>query len=239
MAALSLPGILWVWHVSPHWIQELHSNILAFSVHGGLTDPSPASLGSHGGGMMINLQTVVSFFTDDPRIYNPVTYLICAPLLLIWGFVTLRSRPFAARAWLAIAAIAALSMLPVYHHLFDAKLLLLTVPACVMLWAEGGLIGWFALLVNMAGFVLTGDLPWAIFLSFLGKLHLPETGLSGQALLAVQVFPTPLVLLIMGIFYLWVYAWRTFTDKVTYLEGPEVRPVSLDKQPAKFFLASA
>jgi hypothetical protein len=99
-------------------------------------------------------------------------------------------------------------MLPVYHHLYDAKLLLLTVPACAMLWAEGGLVGWLALLVNGAGFVLTGDIPWAILLSLISKLQLSTNGLTGQILTAVQVLPTPLILLVMGVFYLWVYVRR-------------------------------
>ena len=206
--AISLPGVLWVWQVAPHWMQELHSNILAFSVHGGINDPGLASTGGHGLDMLISLQTAISVFRDDPRIYNPASYLICAPLLLLWAFVTLRSRPSFARAWLALAAIAALSMLPVYHRLYDAKLLLLTVPACAMLWAEGGLIGWLALLVNTAGFVLTGDIPWAIFLGLINNPHLPTTWLSGQILMAAQVFPVPLILLVMVIFYLWVYVRR-------------------------------
>jgi hypothetical protein len=99
-------------------------------------------------------------------------------------------------------------MLPVHHHFYDAKLLLLTIPACAMLWAEGGFIGWLALLVNSAGFVLTGDLPWVVVLSLIGRLHLPATRLSGWMVMAVQVFPIPLILLVMGIFYLWVYVRR-------------------------------
>jgi hypothetical protein len=204
--ALSLPAVLWVWRVAPHWIQEMHSNILAFSVHGGLTDPGPTSTGAHGLGMMVNLQTAISYLRDDPHIYNPVSYLIFAPLLLLWVFVTLRSRSTPLRAWLALAAIAALSMLPVYHHLYDAKLLLLTVPACAMLWAEGGLIGRFALLLNTAAFVLTADLPWFIVLSIISHLHLPATELTNKILFGVQALPVPLVLLAMGIFYLWAYA---------------------------------
>ena len=205
-AAISLPGLLWVWRVAPHWIEELHSNIQAFSVHGGITDPGPASTGAHGTGMMINLQTVISFFRDYPRFYNPFSYFICAALLLVWVFVTLRSRPSPARACMAIAAISALTLLPVYHHFYDAKLLLLTVPACAMLWAKGGRIGRLALLVNTAGFVLTGDISWTVILSLIGKLHLPAIGVGGQVLAAMQVFPVPLILLVMSVFYLWVYA---------------------------------
>ncbi len=205
-AALGLPAVLWVWCVAPHWMREIHTNMLAYFVHGGINAPGLDSTGAHGLAMLVNLQAALSIFRDDPRFYNPASYLICAPLLLIWMFVTVRSRTSPARLWLALAAIAAFSMLPVYHRQYDAKLLLLTVPACAMLWAEGGRIGRIALAISTAGFVLTGDLPWAIFLGLIGKLHLPATALAGKMLVAVQVFPVPLILLVMGTFYLWVYA---------------------------------
>jgi hypothetical protein len=169
--------------------------------------------------MVISLQEVISVFWDDPRIYNLATYLVCGPLLLVWIAITLRSRFSSKRAWIALAAIAALSMLPVYHRLYDAKLLLLTVPACAMLWAEGGLMGWLALLVNTAGFVVTGDLPWAILLGLIRSLHLSRTGLSGQVLIAVQVFPAPLMLLVMSVFYLWVYVSHSSATAIS--ERPE------------------
>jgi hypothetical protein len=205
---LGLPGILLVWRVSPHWMQELHANILAFSVHGGITDPGPASTGSTGAGMMINLQTVISSFRDDPRIYNPATYFLCALPFIVWAVVTVRNRPSTERTWLALAAIAPLSLLPVYHHLYDAKLLLLTVPACAMLWAEGGTLGRFALFLNIVGFAFTGDVSWTIVFRLIDDLHPITAGMPGWTLRAMQVFPVPLILLAMSIFYLWVYFSR-------------------------------
>ena len=205
-AVLILPVSVWVWRVSPQWMQELGANILEFSAHGGINDPGLFSSGSHGLAMVVSLQSAISVFWDDPHIYNSASYLVCAPLLLLWAFITVRTRATPSRAWLAIASIAALTMLPVYHRQYDAKLLLLTVPACLMLWAEGGLIGWFALLVNVAGFALTGDLTWAILLPLINRLHVSTTGLSVETLAVAQVFPAPLILLIMGIFYLWAYA---------------------------------
>jgi hypothetical protein len=204
--AISLPAVLWVWHVSPHWLAEWHANLAVFSAHGGINDPGPASTGGHGLAMVISLQSLLSVFWDDARVYNPVSYLVCAPLLIAWAVITLRFRATPSRAWLALASIAALSMLPVYHRQYDSKLLLLTVPACVMLWAEGGLRKWLALTVTATGLVLTGDLTWAILLGLINHLHLDSTGFPGQILLAAQVFPAPLILLAMGIFYLWVYA---------------------------------
>jgi hypothetical protein len=204
--ALSLPGVLWAWRVSPCWMQEMHANILAFAVHGGTTDPNPSSMGTSDNGIMINLQTVISVFRDDPRIYNMVSWTLCGVLLLAWALATLRLRFSPARAWLAIAAIAPLSLLPVYHRSYDAKLLLLTVPACAMLWAEGGRTGRLALLVTGAGFMLTGDVSWTMLFHLVSYLHLPAAGSDGWILMAMRVFPVPLILLAMSTFYLWIYA---------------------------------
>jgi hypothetical protein len=209
---LSLPGILWVGHVSPAWIQEMHANVLAFSRHGGLSDPDLTSTGTIGIGLVVSLQTVISAFWHDPRIYDAITYLLCAPLLLVWAFVTLRARPSHANAWLALASIAALTMLPIYHRQNDTKLLLLTIPACAMLWAESGRIGRLALLVTAAGFLMTGDLPGVVVFSLNRSLHLDATGWGRQMVLAFEVFPAPITLLAIGVFFLWVYARRNLAD---------------------------
>lgn len=205
--AISLPSVLWVWRESPHWMQEFHANLVANAVRGGLSDPGLTSTGAHGLGMVISLQAFISVFWDDPRIYNPASYLICGSLLLLWAIVTLRARQTQARAWLALAAIAALSMLPVYHRQYDAKLLLLSVPACAMLWAEGGVIGWLAVLLNTAAFLATGDLSTAVFLGLVNSLH-PSTGWAATLQIYAQVMPAPLILLAMSLFYLWAYLRR-------------------------------
>ena len=207
--AISLPAVLWVSQVAPHWMQELHSNLAATSARGDLNDPGPSSSGAHTLGMVISLQTVISLFRDDANFYNPAAYLIGGALILVWMVVTLRSRFSLERAWLALAAIAALSMLPVYHRIYDSKLLLLAVPACALLWSEGRLVGRFALLVNAAAFVVTGDMPWAVIFGLISHLRPTTPWLSGWVLTAIVVFPAPTVLLLMGIFYLWVYASRS------------------------------
>lgn len=208
--AIGLPGVLWIWHVSPHWMQELNSNIAAFSANGGTNDPGLASAGAHGLGMVISLQAVTSVFSDNPRIYNPASYLIFGLLLLVWAVATLRSRMTPDKAWLALAAISALSMLPVYHRQYDAKLLMLSVPACAMLYIEGGVRGKLALVINVLGFVFTGDVVWAVLLSLIGNPHGLIARMPGQFLVAIQVFPAPMILLAMGIFYLSVYVRRCF-----------------------------
>ncbi len=203
---LGLPAVLWVTHLAPSWLSELRSTLQSISAHGALNDPGPSSSGAHSLGMMVNLQTIVSYIRDDPSFYNSVTYAICGVLLLVWMRVTLRSHPSPAKTWLALAAISALTMLPVYHRQVDTKLLLLTVPACALLYAEGGRTGRFAALITSAAFVLTGDIPWAITLRIIGLIHLPVTPTLEKILVAGQILPIPLILLTVCLFYLWVYA---------------------------------
>jgi hypothetical protein len=207
-ALLALPAVLWVSQVSPHWVQELQYNQIVAAAHGGLSDPRPDAVGSGTAAMMTNLQTVFSMFWDDARVYDLVTYSVCGALLLVWAVTTLRSQQTPGRAWLALAAVAALSMLPVYHRPHDARLLLLTVPACAMLWGEGGVLRWFALGLNTAGIVLTGDIPLALLVGVTKGWHMDTAGLSGKALSIILTRPAPLILTVIGVFYLWVCVRR-------------------------------
>jgi hypothetical protein len=206
--AISLPMLWWVWRVSPGWLSEMRANIASYALPGGINDPGLASTGGHGLDMLVSLQTAVSFFRDDPHVYNRVSYLICVPLLVLWAWITVRGPLTRERVWLGLAAIAALSLLPIYHRQLDTKILLLTVPACALLWAEGGRVGRLALLVTGAGFVGTADIPWAIVLGLISHHQLPTPGFMLQVVVAVQFLPVPLVLLAMGVFYLWAYGVR-------------------------------
>jgi hypothetical protein len=211
-AILGLSAFLWVSHVAPHWMQDWQSNLATISAPGGINEPGPASLTGRSAFMVIDLQAAISIFRDDPRIYNPASYIVCGALLLAWAVRTLRSSFSQTRAWIALAAIVPLTMLVTYHRPWDAKLLMLTVPACAMLWAGGGRIARIALLVNSVGLLLTGDIPLAILNSVTNQLHLDTTGIFGQLLTVVLIRPASLILLVMGIFYLWVYLRREFPE---------------------------
>jgi hypothetical protein len=228
---VGIAAFLWVSHVAPHWIGDWQNNMAAISSHGGLNDPSLDSPTGRAGGMVIDLQSVLIIFKDDPRIYNTASYLVCGALLLAWSIRTFRSRLSRAGAWFALAAVVPLTMLVTYHRPWDAKLLLLTIPACAMLWAEGGAIRWLALLVTTVGVVLTADIPLVILLILTRNLRISTAGLSGQFLKALLTRPTPLALLVMGIFYLWVYLRRD-PLRVSSSEPGEPRETPLAPTPA-------
>jgi len=204
---LGVLAILWVTPIATHWMQEMYSNNLVDLLPGGASNPGPNSANSGSGpSMIINLQSAIYVFSDDPRIYNSVSYLVCGALLLVWSVCTLRARFSPERAWLALAAVVPLTILVTYHRPYDAKLLLLTIPACAMLWAAGKPIRWVALLVSTAGIVATADIPLTILLILSRNLHISTVKLSGQMLTVMLTRPAPLILLVMGIFYLWIYA---------------------------------
>jgi len=206
---LGLAAFIWVSKVSPNWWQEQHANLAAISTHGGMNDPAPGSTVDRTAGLVIDLQSVVSIFRNDPRFYNPVSYAIGGCLILLWVVRTLRSQPSPIDAWLALAAIAPLTMLVTYHKPYDAKLLLLTVPACILLWIEGGRIGETAVLVTAIAIVCIADIPLGILVFLARNFHSNTESLRGMIFTVLLTRPVTLILLGLSLFYLWVYIQRT------------------------------
>jgi len=196
-ALIIVAAVIWVAHSAPHWVPELQSNLTRGVGTGGLNNPGPTTQGGRGIGQIISLQAALSLVWDDARFYNPVSYLICGILLLLWCVRTLRIGSSQRMVWLALAAISALAMLPFYHRTYDARLLLLAVPACAMLWQKGGgRLAWWALALTLCAIVLTGDIFWVMFFQI---TH--YSGPSG----VFGMIPAPLILLALGIFYLCIY----------------------------------
>lgn len=212
-AAICLPFLLWTWHLSPHWPHELQDNLRAFTVHGGQDDPGPTATVNQGTCVITSLQALWSNLRDEPRFYNLASLSVVTPLLLLWGIVTLRTKRAGTTAWLGLAVIAPLSMLPVYHRSYDAKLLILVVPACVLLWHEAGRSRWVALALTTLTLLLTSDLFWAFVHVYVGHLHLQAQVFHGPMIAAFYSIPVPLTLLVLSCFFLWVYARRCFSVK--------------------------
>ena len=198
-AVMCLGAVIWISHIAPNWAQEMRANLTSLSSPGSYNDPAAANAA-----LILNLQTVIAVFRNKPEFYNLLAYAICAPLLVWWAYVTFRVRHSSKAIWLGVAAISALSLLPVYHRPYDAKILLLCLPACAALWAERGRMAWIGIAVTTAGILITSDLPVAVLSMIKPQTHRPA--LSGTDLLYVLATrPAPLVLLVMSFFYLWAY----------------------------------
>jgi hypothetical protein len=200
---LGVPGLVWASVVAPRWIGEMRANMSELSVHGGITDPGPASSGAHALAMQINLQTALSMFKDDPGFYNPVTYLICGAIFVVWAVRVLWLHPGAKTVCIALAVAAPLTMLPLYHRRDDAKLLLLAIPACAIVWKEHARISRLVFYVTALCVLVTGEAPWVILLIAFRHLRVPDTFWTREAEVAIQVLPVPLALLAMCCVYLW------------------------------------
>jgi hypothetical protein len=210
---LAVPAVIWISHVAPNWDRDLRTNLSATSAHGDISDPGPDSISRAGSAdIIVDLQTVVSVFRDEPGFYNPAVWGICGGLLVLLLVKTFRSRPPYENAWYALAAVAPLTMLVTYHRPYDAKLMLLAVPACALLWAEGRWMGRIALLLTGMAITLTSDLPLGILSFIATKFNLAEMSIGGKMLSIVVVRPAPLILLAMSIFYLSICISRPGKD---------------------------
>lgn len=198
-AALTIPAMLWLGHLAPNWPTELAQSLSYFNTDGQSNTP----YGLHGACFITSLQVIFAFLHNSPRFYNIATWILSAPLLLAWAWATFGAGKSEHRLSLSIAAISALSMVPIYHRQYDAKLIILTVPACALLWQTGSKLGRWALWSTVAVFLLSNDLMWTAIFVLVSALHLKVTGPHGSALLAMLTFPVPLSLLVLGIFYLW------------------------------------
>jgi len=208
-AVLGLTAVAWVGHVAPHWIHDWSANMATISGRSGINNPAPDSLTGRTSGMVIDLQAAISVFRDDPALYNPASYFVCGAMLLVWLATTLRSRVSERKLWLALTAVTAVTLLITYHRPWDAKLLLLAIPACCLLWAEGGKTGRTALAVTALALLCTGDLPLAILSALSGALHVGTAGIFGQMLTVALIRPASIALLALGGFYLWEYVRRS------------------------------
>jgi len=96
-------------------------------------------------------------------------------------------------------------MLPVYHRHHDARLLLLAVPACAVLWAERYFAGRIGILIAFLAIALTGDIPRAILENLEAGHRFAASDLGSKVQMIVFNRPAALALLIMTLFFLWLY----------------------------------
>ena len=207
-AAIGLAAVLWVSHVAPHWMHDWNANLATISARGGINEPGPSAVKDGSVYSIVDLQGAISIFRDDPHFYNIASYLICGTLLLVWSIWTLRTRSSVINAWLGLAAVSAFTLLITYHRLWDAKLVMLAIPACCMLWAEGGSRGKVAIWITSIAALMTGEISLVIFEAIVGSFPLSAKGILAQAITATLIRPASLALLAMGVFYLWAYVRR-------------------------------
>jgi hypothetical protein len=208
VAVIGLASVLWVSHVAPNWLHEWNANLATSSVRGGINEPGPSAVKDGSVYSIVDLQGAISVFRDDPHFYNTVSYVLCGALLLVWAVCTLRTRFSVPGAWLALGAAVPLTLLINYHRLWDAELAMLAIPACCLLWAEGGSLGKAAMPITSAAVLAAGKISLVTFEAIVGSFPFAVHGILTKAITVVLIRPASFALLAMGVFYLWVYLRR-------------------------------
>jgi hypothetical protein len=213
-ALFSVAAVLWVSRSAPNWLPELRSNMATMAAHGGNNDPGPAGPTSRDRAIetIVNLQSAVSLIRDSPRFYNTITLFVCGFLFLSWSIGVFLCPRTLTLTWLALATVAPLTMLVIYHRAYDTRLLMLAIPACAMLAGEKGKIGKAALVITTLGLIFTGELPYGLYRPLVSTIQIPVDRPS-SLLTLVLTRPAPLVLLLMAGFYLWVFLNRSSQEQ--------------------------
>lgn len=204
-AILGVIAFTWVSCAVPNWMPEILKNLSTISGPHGLNAPGPNTATSNSAAMVIDLQAAVSVFSDRPAVYNTVSYVICGTMLNLWCIKTLRSQLSQSAVWLGLATIVPLTILVTYHRPYDAKLLLLCVPACCSLWSQGHKACKLAAVLTAASATLTGDIPLAMSVVIYRSLASSFGGPAQKLLTLFLTQPAPLTLLAVAVFYLWAY----------------------------------
>ena len=206
-AALGAVALLWISHAAPQWLPELKANLAETSAPGGRSDPGPNGVSNSTNGMIVDLQAAISFFRDDPAFYNSLAYAISGVLLLGWLLITFRSAPSLTRDLLALASVSTLTSIATYHRNYDARIALLAVPACALLWSQQNPRKYLAALFTFLLLLFTGDFTIAALLAFKRNMDMANaTWLTRLA--AVLIWrPLPFMLLSTTLIYIWA-TWQ-------------------------------
>jgi hypothetical protein len=148
LALLLCAGVILSLHPrSVDWASTLRANISTAEEPGGVNDFRP---NDKEGYYFVNLQAVTSVFFTDAREFNAVAWAIFLVLFAVWVAAVLRTNPNQEAQFLLIGSLAVLSLMPVYHRFYDARLLLISIPAVVVVYQRqrilGALIGALTLL---------------------------------------------------------------------------------------------
>ncbi len=195
-AILVVGGTLWCAHqpASAHWLQDLTANLKGNAGAHGANDPTRGSLEAT---YMANLQPLFAAETRDERVYNTAAQVITLVLLAAWAIPAWRMPNRFPKHILAIAGMACIMLLPIYHRQYDTRVLLLVFPAIALLLA------WRTLRWGVPGLALLAVATLATAHTFLTKLtarHQAAIQAASPLKTILLYRPIPLVELLLAIF---------------------------------------
>lgn len=192
---LVVAGTLWCAHqpASAHWFTDLQANLKGNAGAGNVNDPAGGNVQAVN---MANLQPLFAAENRSPRFYNTSAEVVTLLLLGCWMLPAWRMRNSMQKHILAIAAMACIMLLPIYHRQYDTRVLLLVFPAVALLLAWRRSWG-------VAGLVLLGVATVTTSHTYLGKLtidHDRRIEAAGALKTLLLYRPIPEIELLLAIF---------------------------------------
>ncbi len=135
---LSAGLLLSLHHGSAGWASDLGANISASLKAGAINDPRPANVDATAD---TNLQAITSIFIADEREFNAAAYTVFLLLALALIMAVVRTNAGWEMNYLSVGALSALTLMPVYHRYYDARMLLITIPAVAIVYQKRRLLG--------------------------------------------------------------------------------------------------
>ncbi|WP_158615393.1 glycosyltransferase family 87 protein [Acidipila sp. EB88] len=185
---------------SRFWMHDLLRNLYGNSGPGGVNEPVQANPQA---GYLVSAQAIFGTFSSHPLVYHTGAYLLTAGLLALWLQPVLALRGSLHKHLLAIAGLACITLLPVYHRQYDTRLLLLIFPAVAMLVGTRHRFATMAVTLAAAAGVLTA---YPLLRRVLDHPARVEAAGRLQTLLLYR--PLPLVTLALALFF--VFTLRAF-----------------------------
>ncbi len=124
--------------VQNQWMVSLKQNLSNTLLPAGSNSPTPFNRDAM---RMTNLQTVFAAFTNNGILYDLLSWAFTAILASSTLLMLLPFKGTALFKTFAIAACTMITLMPVYHRTYDAKLMLLCVPAVLSLRRAQPILG--------------------------------------------------------------------------------------------------
>jgi hypothetical protein len=118
IAIVSAVGVWWLWRAGIDWVPKWQSNVQAFANSNNANPTESNPLRYH----LINLHYLLHGFIPSVDTVKWLVYGICGALCLGY-FVADRKRPEPRGEVLSLAFVSVISMLVVYHRIYDAAVL--------------------------------------------------------------------------------------------------------------------
>lgn len=131
-AFLALIAVGWMQLSGVSWKTDYFHNLVRFATQNRIDDFTSANPVRF---LLVNLQVLFYTFTHQARSANLLAFLVGGALALAWTYFVIRRRPGCSEL-LPLSGIAVISMLPMYHRIYDASIL--AIPLCWCLTMPAG-----------------------------------------------------------------------------------------------------